>query len=308
MINGTGQSIGTVTQGTPVFWSTPTSQPQALKLPAGMTYAGASGLNDAGQIVGWADGANNNAIALYWSSATSQPVTLSAPSTATTVTANAINNNGQIVGQSSTESSSGDNVGGIYWSSPTAQAVALPSLSASSVSSPSYISPGGQIIDSTDNLYWASPTSAPRSMPELAGDTQGATPYGVNASGVIVGASYPGGGIAHGVTWANGTAPAQALAAQFAQINSQSSSANSINTAGVIAGSFVGYTAAGDNPYFVAVIWKSGKVTDLNTLIPSGNAATLSAATQITDSGWILGTATTSANLVSTGQFILQPK
>jgi len=123
-----------------------------------------------------------------------------------------------------------------------------------------------------------------------------------------VGASIPGGGISHAVTWASGTAPAQALAAQFAQINSQSSAANSINSSGVIAGSFVGYTVEGDDPFFRAVLWKNGKITDLNTLIPAGNAATLTAATQITDSGWIFGTYTTSINSVDTGQFILQPK
>lgn len=132
---------------------------------------------------------------------------------------------------------------------------------------------------------------------------------GVNASGLIVGLSILGGGISHAVTWASATAPALALPI-FTQVNASDyqASATSINSSGVIAGTFHGYTTAGDNIYFVAVLWKNGKITDLNTLIPAGNSATLTSATQITDSGWILGNETQNAAEVSTGQFILQPK
>jgi hypothetical protein len=99
------------------------------------------------------------------------------------------------------------------------------------------------------------------------------------------------------VTWANYTAPAQALPVPQGW---NGSVASSINTAGVI----VGASMNGSN--YVGIIWKNGQVQDLNTLIPSGNSWTLGATTLITDQGWILGTANNSAD--QTAQYILTPK
>jgi hypothetical protein len=298
-INNNGQSIGYL-PGTsykvPVYWPTPTSQPQTLQISAGETASAVNGLNDYGQIVG--NGYYYNIIAdkiptnpIYWSSPTAQPQKLAVPENTVYAVAMSINNSGQIVGYS-------DNFL-LYWASPTDTPIVLQTLASGYYSGgqATFIAPNGQIIGKVYNssgilvtAVWASPTQPPVVLKALTGDVY-STPMSINSAGLIVGASgdliststYVNG--SHAVTWAGVNASAIALPL-LSGLSGRSVyiAAASINTAGVI----VGGPSENVNDY--GVIWENGQVQDLNTLIPPGNSQTLGAATLITDQGWILGT------------------
>lgn len=300
-INNNGQSIGYMPNSSGAcYWATPNSQPQILQRYEGESLASsANGLNDNGQIVGNGNirylGASTNSPTnpLYWSSPTAQPQKLAVPSSITGyAVATSINNSGQIVGWGW-----GTTVMGIYWASPsdsTPQVLQSPPGLIRGVS----IGPNGQIIATygTNGMYaafYSSPTAQPVDLNFLSGDSY-AVPISVNAAGVIVGYSYSTSVGQRAVTWANFTAPPQAL--PLLPGSSGGVFAVSINNKGDI----VGASQSGA-PGF---IWKYGQaqVHDVNTLIPSGSiSGTLGNASLITDQGWILGKA-------GFGQYILIPK
>lgn len=304
-INNNGQSVGYQPNSSgynviPVYWATPTAQPQTLQISVGDSLDNVNGFNDNGQIVGngigqrnYGTGISSPTNPLYWSSPTAQPKKLAVPPAITGyAVATSINNNGQIVGWGWATT-----VMGIYWASPsdtTPQVLQPPPGSIRGVS----IGPNGQIIATygTNGMYaafYSSPTAQPVALKFLSGDSY-AVPVSVNAAGVIVGYSYSTGVGPRAVTWADFTAPPQAL--PVLPGSSGGASAVSINTKGDIVGAL--WSGA------PGLIWINGQaqVQDLNTLIPSGSiSGTLGGASLITDQGWILGKA-------SSGQYILIPK
>ena len=315
-INNNGQSIGNLGSSTkvPVYWPTPTAQPNTLQIPIGDTLVTLTGLNDNGEIVGYgytiAITKPYRAGPIYWSSSTAQPQKLAVPSDTNDaeVYATSINNSGHILGYGSLIANNSEYaVDGLYWASATAQPQMLQRSAAvgSGVSKCKFYSTD-QIIGTvwTQFIYsaiafWPSPTAQPiTTFTYLSGD-YGASPWSVNATGILVGISVgtqSGGSSAfHAVTWASVTASPQALPV-LAGTSADWSYANSINTAGAI----VGLSSTG-----VGTIWKNGQAQDLNNLIPSGSSQILGEAKLITDQGWILGYIYATSQST---QYILIPK
>ncbi len=313
-LNDNGQSIGRVgSAATASYWASPTAQAQTLPTQSGDTHTTATGLNDSGQIVGYGYGSDPNALhALYWSGPTATPQLLAVPTGVQSSYAQGINNNGQIVGYSTTSSHSALDFRALYWSSPTAQPQTLQPMSGDSGATATAIMPGGQIVGAsysstaTHQVFWASPSAVAVALAPRSGDHD-TTPYGVGPNGLIVGASTTINGLPTAVTWASPTAPAQDLP-NPSNFSFGISNALSINSSGMIVGFASGGSPSGGS-FQGAVIWKNGQALNLNTLIPTGGNWTLYRATQITDQGWILGTATSNNNSTSgTVQFILMPK
>jgi hypothetical protein len=297
-INNNGQSIGNLGGSikVPVYWATPTAQPNTLQIPIGDTLVTLTGLNDNGEIVGYgytiAITKPYRAGPIYWSSSTAQPQKLAVPSDTNDaeVYATSINNSGHILGYGSLIANNSEYaVDGLYWASATAQPQMLQRSAAvgSGVSKCQFYSTD-QIIGTvwTQFIYsaiafWPSPTAQPiTTFTYLSGD-YGSSPRSVNAAGILVGRSVGtngGGSTTHAVTWTSVTGSPQALPV-LAGTSADWCYANSINTAGVI----VGLSSTG-----VGTIWKNGQAQDLNTLISSSNSK-LGEAKLITDQGWILG-------------------
>jgi hypothetical protein len=313
-INNNGQSIGNLggSTKTPVYWATPTSQPNALQIPVGDTLVTLTGLNDNGEIVGYgytiAITKPYRADPIYWSNPTAQPQKLAVPSDANDVEvyATSINNSGHMLGYGSLIVNNSEYaVDGLYWANVTAQPQMLQrSADAGSGVSNCQFYSTDQIIGTvwTQSIYsaiafWPSPTAQPiTAFTYLSGD-YGASPRSVNAAGILVGRSVgtnSGGTTTHAVTWTSVTAPPQALPV-LAGTSADWCYANSINTAGVIVG--LSSTGAG-------TIWKNGQAQDLNTLISSSNSK-LGEAKLITDQGWILGYIYATSQST---QYILIPK
>ena len=79
--------------------------------------------------------------------------------------------------------------------------------------------------------------------------------------------------------------------------------ATAVSDSGVIVGSCVNSTGETH-----AVIWNSGKITDLNDLIPQGSGVTLTRATAINRSGQIVVEQQTNLDGSTTRAFLLTPK
>lgn len=308
-INKNGQSIGYIPSTTgsnynvPIYWSTPSSQPQDLQILTGDSSAVANGLNDNGQIVGYSYGEYfvnpelyYTSNALYWSSPTAKPQKLAVPANTYGGFALGINNSGQIVGYALSAS---NGIIPLYWPSPSDTPQVL---AGSLTAAPGLISSNGQILGNylplelatkMTEVVWPSPTAQPV---VLKGLTASAVVflYYTNASGVIVGQSADTSGQTP-VTWANANSSPQALPLPPSTPEFGFSYAAGINTAGVIVGGVSNGKGGSD-----CTVWKNGQVQDLAVL--SGNYA-LGPAQVITDQGWILGGA-----YYGYSQYILIPK
>jgi hypothetical protein len=287
---------------TPVFWSSPTSQPNSLQIFAGDSSDNVNGFNDNDQIVGngyylYPNGEQAPTNPVYWSSPTAKPTKLAVPANIQYAIATSINNSGQIVGWALTSSST---LAPLYWSSPTDAPQVLQTIASTRIL-PNFIGPNGNIIagfpSSLDYGYsvafWSSHTAQPVVLKGLTGSVI-VNPLSVNAAGVIVGycedskAQTP-------VTWANVNASPQVLPLPGEQSLTGITMASSINTAGVIVGSYTNLRGGGD-----CTIWQNGQVKDLAVL--SNNYA-LGPALLVTDQGWIFGSA-----YYGYDQYILIPK
>jgi len=299
IINGTGLSVGFLNSYfTPMYWTSPGAQPQPVKPPAGSGGTGPApiGLNDSGQMVGAGSIGTGSypIVPLYWSSPAAVPVPLANPYSSNNTYAMSINSSGQIVGFTDASTGSTTIYLGLYWSSPTAQPTLLKGP-ANTTEAADFISSQGQILCAgleplindliAANYVWSGPTA----QAALLAGTTGlpfAIPNSENASGTIAGFVSTGFFASDlPATWANTGAPAQLLALPAGMV---CGSATGINASGVIVGNL--YDAAGSNSGVgVAVIWRNGTATDLNTLIPAGGDLTLRSAAGITDQGWIYG-------------------
>jgi hypothetical protein len=270
-------------------------------------------MNDNGQIVGTGyDATGHMLTAVYWSSYTAKPQKLTVPDTAFLPVVSSINNSGQIVGHASVNSAVYSI--GLFWSSPSAQPTILKVLPGYIGVAPGFVGPGGQVIVdySGTTMFYTGPSAVPVALTMLTGDFNTRARC-VNSAGIIVGASNGGSTYAnsfqHAVTWASATAAPQALPLPPGS-SLGLAYATSINTAGVIVGG-LGMSVGvyqGILTKTNGIVWQSGQPQDLNALIPSGNSWTMGEASQITDQGWILGTAYDPKNPGTTAQYVLIPK
>ena len=152
------------------------------------------------------------------------------------------------------------------------------------------VSPNGQIVGrtyspysngATKPLYWSSPTATtvPQPLKDIAGDTL-TSPQFINDKGQIVGSTTAPARRNALIYWTSPTDQnPQLLPDLFPNANSFSD-AFGMNSSGQIVGNSGGQAA----------LWKDGKVTNLNTVIPANSGWTLDSATAINDQGWIVGT------------------
>ena len=307
-INNNGHLVGYLPSLTssvysiPVYWSSPTSQPQSLQISAGDSSDIVNGFNDNDQIVGngyynYSNGQQAPTNPVYWSSPTATPTILAVPSNIQYAIATSINNSGQIVGFAITNSNS---IAPLYWSSPTNTPEILQTIPSTRIA-PKFIGPNGNIIagfiSSFDYGYnaafWSSPTAAPVVLQGITGSVI-VSPLSVNSAGVIVGYCQDSNNQTP-VMWTNANASPQTLPLPFGQSLIGYYYAASINTAGVIVGSVGNGYGGGD-----CTIWQNGQVKDLAVLT---NNYSLGPAQIVTDQGWILGIAYYGNN-----QYILIPK
>jgi hypothetical protein len=307
-INNSGKSIGYLPPpagsgyNIPVFWSSLTGQPATIKIYEGDSSAALNGFNDNGAIVGngyynYPNGDQAPTRPLYWSDPTALPLQLAVPANTNFAIATNINNSGQIVGFAITSSNS---VSPLYWASPTEVPEVLQTLAGTMIA-PKFIGANGNIIagfvTSYDHGYnvafWANHTAQPSVLNGLTGSVI-INPISVNAAGLIVGYCQDLNNQTP-VTWADANALPQALPQPEGSVAPGINIATSINTAGVIVGSYFNGYGGG-----ACTIWKNGQAMDLAFLMSNQN---LGPAQLITDQGWILGTAYLPDN-----QYIIIPK
>jgi hypothetical protein len=307
-INNNGHLTGylpppaNTTYNIPVFWSSPTSLPNSLQISAGDSSDNVNGFNDNDQIVGngyynYPNGEQAPTNPVYWSSPTAKPSKLAMPADVLYAIATSINNSGQIVGWACTINYK---ILPLYWSSATDTPHVLQTISSTRIA-PNFIGPNGNIIGGFSTsldygysvAFWSSYSAQPVVLKGLTGSVI-VNPLSVNASGTIVGfcedskAQTP-------VTWANVNASPQFLPLPGEQSLTGITMASSINTAGLIVGSYTNLKGGGD-----CTIWQNGQVKDLAVLT---NNFALGPAQLVTDHGWILGSAYYGNN-----QYILIPK
>jgi probable HAF family extracellular repeat protein len=135
-------------------------------------------------------------------------------------------------------------------------------------------------------VRWEPGDATPQELGTLGGDASTAT--GINAQGVIVGASWRAGShVWRAFSWSDGTFT------ELGTLGGAQSSAADVNDAGMI----VGWAeTVGDSQH--AFLWHAGAMQDLGVL--SGWTGT--AATHINARGQVIGTATLSGNPFTVGQ------
>lgn len=118
--------------------------------------------------------------------------------------------------------------------------------------------------------------------------------FAINAAGVVVGRSTIAGGQQRAFRW-RGVMEELGTVAGL-----PFSRANGINSAGIIVGTasqFQGFSGR-------ASVWRNGRITDLNSVIPSGSGWLLTSAEGINDRGQIVGFGTVQGQ---TRAFLLTP-
>ena len=156
--------------------------------PPGLSDTTASGINDAGRIVGAANASDApGTVALYWASRAAAPKLLPTGGFSDT-SAYDINNAGQIVGVGT---SAGTGSVALLWPSPTAAPTPLSTVGDQTVARG--INDAGQIVGltvaeggSVRALFWATPGASPTLLPDLQGGLSSWS-YGINNAGQIVG-------------------------------------------------------------------------------------------------------------------------
>jgi hypothetical protein len=122
-VNAAGQMVGYSSARVPLYWASATTAPTPLSFPSDLGEAFASGINDNGEIVGFAS-SGPDAVPLYWSSSSAAYQELSGVGGGSNVgdAGVKIANNGTIYGVTAA------NLGAMFWSSHSAngQLLALP--------------------------------------------------------------------------------------------------------------------------------------------------------------------------------------
>jgi hypothetical protein len=184
-INASGTVLGYLANGAPNaggIWI-PTDAGYVLQdlgaAPDGLHPIMAGGLNDANEVIGWAQGGPK----LYWWSASTGWTSMQPADNATACQVYAgINNRGEIVGKCTVAGIQN----GYYWASHTAAPVLLPRPTATSDISPRDINDSGVIVGygPTGALRWTPPYVTVERLPDAG---KGSVAYGIAADGTVVG-------------------------------------------------------------------------------------------------------------------------
>jgi probable HAF family extracellular repeat protein len=226
--------------------------------------------------------------------------------------ATGVNNRGQVVGgaETSTQDSSCSppqvfDYRGVIWQ-PNGEMLTLPPYPGDTVSFANAINNVGQAVGSSGScgpldyqataahaLLWQSGSTI--DLGNLGG-TENNVPFAINARGQVVGYSnLPGDATSHAFLWQNGvmsdlgTLPGDVF-----------SVANGMNDKGQIVGESC--PASGSCRGF---IWENGSMTDLNLLVPTRSRLYVFYASDINDSGQIVGIATNTTKHVFTQRAVV---
>ena len=274
-INDAGQVAGGM-NGHAVVWNEAT--PTFLGIPDGYNFAGATGINASGQIVGSAETTGGSVEAVIWNGTT--PTVLGAgPITR----ADAISASGQVAGA---------NLGAetaVFWNAnaPTVLPIVLGGRKAEGFAINASGVVAGEGYPIGDNLFeepllWFGIT--PTVLGYLGGS--GGCAFGINDAGVGVGYCYTPGNVSqHAVMW-NGTTPTD-----LGTLGGAQSQAYGINNAGEVVGSAT--DSIGNGRGF---LYTGGTMYDLNSLIAPGSGVTVESANGINNRRQIVG------NGISNGQ------
>lgn len=251
----------------------------------GTPYAIAHGINDANQVVGESDSGNNTR-AFLWSNGTMTDLgTLGGNNITGYSSAHAINRAGEVVGESSLSFIQASTVHAVLYNGSTKTDLGVLSGDYSSAqalnNSGVIVGESSVVIAGQTNIHAFVYTN--KTMTDLGTLGGGySSAKGINDMGVIVGeAEAVSGGVTnlHAFVYRNGSMT------DLGTFGGTSSSASAINSAGEI----VGY-AIDTNGVSNAFLYQSGKMVNLNDLIPSGSGWTnLSSADAINDAGQIAG-------------------
>jgi len=245
-----------------------------LGMPLNTTASSAAGLNDENDVVGSAAqyGGVTSAIAIEWQAG--QMIEL--PPLATNAdgsqisAAFGINDVGTIVGTSASAAVTWQN--GIVTALPSGQG-----------GQANAINSAGVIAGIVDGMPVMWNNGLPTTLPLPSGATSGAA-VALNDADTAAGHYYLPNAGDYACTWQNGKLTG------LLGLSGGSGDALAINAAGTVVGQSNGH----------AVVWRNGKVTDLNSFLPSGSGWVLYSANGINDRGQITG-------FGSNGAFILTP-
>jgi hypothetical protein len=282
IVAGSGTSNSST--GSSFYLSSPTAKPQYLAAFNGQTPYDVS-IDNAGEILGY----NSNVGFAYYPTASSAPVGIQG---------------GQLFLNSSGGISGYLNNYAFYQSSLTGSQVQLQPLAGAVSMVSNACSPNGQVIglafpaSGSFPVCWqkADTTTLPVQLKTLSG-WSGVWPTFINNAGQIVGTTQIGSAI-QGVYWKSPTDQSPTV------LPSVSSDADNyvygMNASGLIVGS------SGTK----AVMWLNGKITDLNTVIPSGSTWVLTSALAVNDNGWIAGEMQQNgaAGAVTYAAYLIKPK
>jgi probable HAF family extracellular repeat protein len=250
----------------------------------GGTSSQALGINNAGQIVGYAITSSNQQHAAYWANSSSPAIDLGTLG-GTFGEAIAINPSGEMIGDATTSGDAHDDPA--VWTNSSSGAINLGGLGGTNGGAQG-INTSGQIVGyayTTNNLqhaaFWNNRSGPAIDLGTLGGSSSVA--FGINVSGQIVGDANTTSNNSHAAYWPNSSSEPVDLGT----LGGTLSDAYAVNNLGQIVGD--AYTA-GDAAYH-ATLWtnSSSGLIDLGTLGGAyGQALGINAASQI------VGTASTS--------------
>ncbi len=304
----------------------PNASPTVLPGGSSTNSIMATALNDSGRIVGFETNNGANLGALTWASATASPTLLPPPSTTITKGGDTFTISGTNITVSGITNADTLKLTAVKGSSTLDSNIPVPVTSGkaiydSSVSGYFLIVPGTYTVTVTPYLKGVAGTSVTVTLSTTATNIKAT---GINNSSAIVGigATDPT-GYGQPLYWSSPTAPAQVLAS----VSNPSFNMAGINLAGQIfatdplngvayywssptatpiklpglsgypmvtatainsGGTICGYCTDSGGQNSRAVIWRGGKVTDLNTLFPATTGFLLSQAKSINDSNLII--------------------
>jgi probable HAF family extracellular repeat protein len=271
-VNNSGQAVGYTTTPTAV-WNAAYWQPSGavtnLYTLGGM-YSSAFGINDQGEITGYAFNSNNQVKVFLYSNGHMDAIGVGQGE------ARAINNKTEIVG-------SGNEIGGAFYWNGSMTAMGLPGgdsgawandINNNSESIGYGFGPGSSYyrgwVKTADGVTYIGPQNG----------YVGTYAFEINDNGDVAGASYIN-NFMRAFVW-NKTEGLRDLGFLAGDNHSEALGIN-------LFGEVVGDSAIGPTSNSKAVLWRAGSIYDLNSLIPSDSNWELSSANSISDTGYIVG-------------------